>query len=178
MRVIGLAGWSGAGKTTVVTRLIPELSRRGLTASTLKHAHHSFDLDTPGKDSWQHRAAGAREVLIASPNRLALMREFRGAPAPTLPELLRLFSEVDIVLIEGFRRDAHPKIEIFRTANGKAPLWPEDPHIVALASDLDAPPTYLPHAHIDDIASIADLALAHAERVDVVIETLESVRPA
>ena len=163
MRVIGLAGWSGAGKTTLVTRLIPEFGRRGLAVSTLKHAHHAFDIDSPGKDSYEHRAAGAREVLVASANRLALMREHRGAPEPKLAELLRMFAAVDLVLIEGFKRDAHPKIEVFRTENGKAPLHPDDPHIVALASDLADPPRDLPHAHIDDIAGIADLVLRHAE---------------
>ena len=102
MRVIGLAGWSGAGKTTLATRLIPELNRRGLSVSTLKHAHHAFDIDTPGKDSYEHRAAGARETLVVSANRLALMREFRGAPEPSLAEILRLLAPVDLVLIEGF----------------------------------------------------------------------------
>jgi molybdopterin-guanine dinucleotide biosynthesis adapter protein len=137
MRLIGFAGWSGAGKTTLIVKLIPELNRRGLSVSTIKHAHHNFDLDQPGKDSYEHRAAGAAEVLVASANRVALMRELRGAPEPSLPELLRLLKPVDLVLIEGFKRDPVPKIEIFRLANGKPPMYPEDPHIVALISDLE-----------------------------------------
>jgi molybdopterin-guanine dinucleotide biosynthesis adapter protein len=135
--LIGFAGWSGAGKTTLIVKLIPELNRRGLSVSTIKHAHHNFDLDQPGKDSYEHRAAGAAEVLVASANRVALMRELRGAPEPSLPELLRLLKPVDLVLIEGFKRDPVPKIEIFRLANAKPPMHPEDPHIVALISDLE-----------------------------------------
>jgi molybdopterin-guanine dinucleotide biosynthesis adapter protein len=165
MRVIGFAGWSGAGKTTLITRLIPELKRRGLSVSTLKHTHHAFDIDTPGKDSYEHRAAGAAEVLVASSLRLALMREFRGAPEPALAELLAMFAPVDLLLIEGFKREAHARIEIFRQANGKPPIWPDDPQIVALLSDLAEPPAHLPHANIDDVAAAADLALAHAQDV-------------
>ena len=135
MRVIGFAGWSGAGKTTLIVRLIPELNRRGLKVSTIKHAHHNFDLDQPGKDSYEHRAAGAEEVLVASANRVALMRELRGAPEPSLAELLGLLKHVDLVLVEGVKRDPLPKIEIFRAANGKPPLYPEDPNIVALIGD-------------------------------------------
>ena len=162
MRLIGFAGWSGAGKTTLIVKLIPELNRRGLSVSTVKHAHHNFDLDQPGKDSYEHRAAGAEEVLVASANRVALMRELRGAPEPSLPELLRLLKPVDLVLIEGFKRDPYPKIEIFRSANGKAPMYPSDPHIVALISDAPDSAARLPHVSIDDIAASADLALAHA----------------
>jgi molybdopterin-guanine dinucleotide biosynthesis adapter protein len=171
MRAIGLAGWSGAGKTTLIVRLIPELSRRGLTVSTLKHAHHGFDVDRPGKDSYEHRAAGAHEVLVASANRLALMRELRGAPEPSLADLLRLLEPVDLVLIEGFKRDPVPKIEVHREANGK-PLLPADQNIVALVSDCAAPPEGLPHASIDDIAAAADLVLAHATPVAAVLERL------
>jgi molybdopterin-guanine dinucleotide biosynthesis adapter protein len=165
MRLIGFAGWSGAGKTTLIVKLIPELNRRGLSVSTIKHAHHNFDLDQPGKDSYEHRAAGAEEVLVASADRVALMRELRGAPEPSLPELLRLLKPVDLVLIEGFKRDRVPKIEIFRAANGKPPMYLEDPHIVALISDAVDPSVRLPHASIDDPAAAADLVLAHAEPV-------------
>src|ERR1700683_4311044 len=161
MRVIGFAGWSGAGKTTLIVRLIPELNRRGFSVSTIKHAHHNFDLDQPGKDSYEHRAAGAEEVLVASANRVALMRELRGSPEPTLAELLRLLKPVDFVLVEGFKRDPLPKIEIFRAANGKAPIYPNDSNIVALISDAVASGG-LPHASIDDITAAADLVLAHA----------------
>jgi molybdopterin-guanine dinucleotide biosynthesis protein B len=168
MRVIGFAGWSGAGKTTLIVKLIAELNRRGLSISTIKHAHHNFDLDQPGKDSYVHRAAGAEEVLVASANRVALMRELRGAPEPYLSELFRLLKDVDLVLVEGFKRDPLPKIEIFRTANGKPPLYPEDRNIVALLSDA-APSGGLPHASIDDIVSAADLVLAHAQPLAAVL---------
>jgi molybdopterin-guanine dinucleotide biosynthesis adapter protein len=163
MRVIGFAGWSGAGKTTLIVKLIPELSRRGLSVSTIKHAHHNFDLDQPGKDSYEHRIAGAEEVVIASANRVALLRELRGAPEPSLVELLRMLKPADLVLIEGFKRDPLPKIEIFRTANGKPTLYPEDANIVALISDCAGSVSGLPHVSIDDIVAAADLVLAHAK---------------
>src|SRR5690349_12988821 len=114
MRVIGLAGWSGAGKTTLLVKLIPELARRGLTVSTVKHAHHAFDIDTPGKDSFEHRAAGATEVLVASARRWALVHELRGQAEPSLQALLQQLSAVDLVIVEGFKAAAHPKIEVFR----------------------------------------------------------------
>jgi molybdopterin-guanine dinucleotide biosynthesis adapter protein len=173
MRLIGLAGWSGAGKTTLIVKLIPELNSRGLRVSTIKHAHHAFDLDQPGKDSYEHRAAGADEVLVVSAKRVALMRELRGTPEPPLPELLRLLKPVDLVLIEGFKRDPLPKIEVFRAANGKPPLHPGDKNIVALIGDLPERPGSLPHAPIDDIAAAADLALAHAEPLASVLARFE-----
>ncbi len=172
MRAIGIAGWSGAGKTTLITRLIPELNRRGLSVSTIKHAHHGFDVDRPGKDSYEHRAAGAHEVLVASANRLALMRELRGAPEPSLADLLRLLEPVDLVLIEGFKRDPFPKIEVYRAANGKPPMHPQDDDIVALIGDCAPPSAHLPHASIDDIAAAADLVVAHAAPVAAVLERL------
>jgi molybdopterin-guanine dinucleotide biosynthesis adapter protein len=173
MRLIGFAGWSGAGKTTLIVKLIPELKRRGVGVSTIKHAHHNFDLDQPGKDSYEHRAAGAEEVLVASANRVALMRELRGKPEPSLAELLRLLTPVDLVLIEGFKRDPYPKIEIFRLANGKPPMHPDDPNIVALISDAAEPSARLPHASIDDVAAAADLVLAHAREVAEVLVRIE-----
>ncbi|MCZ8041516.1 MAG: molybdopterin-guanine dinucleotide biosynthesis protein B [Beijerinckiaceae bacterium] len=163
MRVIGLAGWSGAGKTTVVTRLIPELGRRGVSVSTLKHAHHAFDLDTPGKDSHAHREAGAREVLISSERRWALMRELRDEPEAELPDLLARLSPVDLVIVEGFKRQAHAKLEIHRAANGKPPLHPGDPTIVAVASDTAFPDAGRPVIDLDDIEGIAALMLAQAQ---------------
>ncbi len=163
MRVIGLAGWSGAGKTTVVTRLIPELGRRGVSVSTLKHAHHAFDLDTPGKDSHAHREAGAREVLISSERRWALMRELRDEPEAELPDLLARLSPVDLVIVEGFKRQAHAKLEIHRAANGKPPLHPGDATIVAVASDTAFPDAGRPVIDIDDIQGIAALMLAQAQ---------------
>jgi molybdopterin-guanine dinucleotide biosynthesis protein B len=173
MRVIGFAGWSGAGKTTLIVKLIPALNRQGLSVSTIKHAHHNFDLDQPGKDSYEHRAAGAEEVLVASANRVALMRELRGAPEPSLSELLRLMKTVDLVLVEGFKRDPLPKIEIFRTANGKPPLYPQDRNIVAVLSDDGAPSGGLPYASIDDIPAAADLVLANAQPVATVLAEFE-----
>ncbi len=161
MRVIGFAGWSGAGKTTLLRKLIPLLVGQGLRVSTLKHAHHGFDIDHPGKDSWEHRQAGATEVLIGSANRWALMHELRGAPEPDLPELLDQLSPVDLVLVEGFKRGAHRKIEVHRAANGKPLLHPDDPSIVALASDT-AGVGGLPHVDLDDVGAIATLVQAHA----------------
>ncbi len=172
MRVIGLAGWSGAGKTALVARLIPELNRRGYSVSTLKHAHHDFDVDKPGKDSFVHRAAGAHEVLIASARRLALIREFRSAPEPSLADLLTMLAPVDLVLIEGFKREAHAKIEIRRAAVGKPWLHPEDPNIVAVVSDERPPAANLPHGHVDDVEAVADLVLRRAEPLATALERL------
>lgn len=162
MRLIGLAGWSGAGKTTLLTRLIPCLARRGVAVSTIKHAHHAFEVDRPGKDSWQHREAGARQVLVSSGQRWALMTELRGAPEPDLAFLLARLAPVDLVIVEGFKRDAHPKIEIYREANGRPWRHGEDPAVRAVASDVPPPGSPLPWAHLDDIERIATLALAHA----------------
>lgn len=162
VRVIGLAGWSGAGKTTLLRRLIPALTATGLRISTVKHAHHEFDIDQPGKDSWEHRQAGATEVLIGSANRWALMHELRGAPEPGLADLLAHLSPVDLVLVEGFKRGPHPKIEVHRHANGKPFLHPDDPSIVALASDV-APPGPISRVGLDDIDGVAALVIAHAK---------------
>ena len=165
MKIIGLVGWSGAGKTTLLVKLIPILVARGLTVSTIKHAHHAFDVDKPGKDSYEHRAAGAREVLVASAARFALMHELRGAPEPDLGTLLAKLSPCDLVLIEGFKRDPHPKIEVHREANGKPYLFRDDPAIVALASDVAAPEGSVPRVHLDDADAIAALLIAHAMSV-------------
>jgi len=173
MRVIGVAGWSGAGKTTLIVKLIPYLRGRGIVVSTVKHAHHAFDVDQPGKDSYLHREAGAREVLVASSRRFALMHELRGAEEPGLAELLRRMSPADLILVEGFKRDAHVKIEVFRTANAKPFLYPMDPAIAALATDaVDDPPLHLPHAHLDDIAAIAGLMLALARPIEETVSRL------
>ncbi|WP_250265899.1 molybdopterin-guanine dinucleotide biosynthesis protein B [Rhodovastum atsumiense] len=162
MQVIGLAGWSGAGKTTLLRNLLPVLTAAGLRVSTIKRAHHNFDVDQPGKDSWVHREAGATEVMVVSPVRFALMHELRGAPEPRLPELLVRMAEVDLVLVEGFKWEAHPKIEVFRAANGKPPLHPDDPRIVAIASDMPFPAASVPVIGLDDIVSIASAVRAHA----------------
>ena len=160
-RIIGLAGWSGAGKTTLMVKLLPALIGRGLAVSTLKHAHHRFDVDTPGKDSYEHRRAGAHQVMVASGARWALMTELRTAREPTLRELLARMDPVDLVIVEGFKRDLHPKIEVHRAANDKPWMRPDMPGIVAVASDV-APPYDLPRAHLDDVDAIAGLVLAHA----------------
>jgi molybdopterin-guanine dinucleotide biosynthesis protein B len=154
MKLIGLAGWSGAGKTTLLMRVIPLLIARGLTVSTIKHAHHSFDVDVPGKDSHRHREAGATEVLVSSGKRFALMHELREEAEWPLADLLRKMSPVDLLIIEGFKRDNHPKIEVHRAENGKPHLFPEDKTIVALASDM-RPDTHLPLIHLDDAERIA-----------------------
>ncbi|GLH79810.1 molybdopterin-guanine dinucleotide biosynthesis protein MobB [Bradyrhizobium sp. SSBR45G] len=156
MNVIGLAGWSGAGKTTLLTRLIPHLNAQGLRVSVIKHAHHRFDVDVPGKDSWRHREAGAAEVLVASGTRWALMHELRGAPEPSLPDLLARLSPVDLVVIEGYKAGPHHRIEVHRSGNAKPLLFPDDPGIVAIASDV-AIEAALPRAHLDDIPTIAAL---------------------
>ena len=168
MRIIGLAGWSGAGKTTLLTRLIPHMSGLGVSVSTIKHAHHGFDVDMPGKDSWRHRQAGASEVLVASTERWALMRELRGAAEWSLPDLLARLSPVDLVIVEGFRRSRHPKIEVHRTANCKPYLWPGDRDIVGLASDTDAAPGGPPHAALDCVAAIAEMMQAAALPADAI----------
>ncbi len=155
MRVFGLAGWSGAGKTTLLSKLIPALNARGLRVSTLKHAHHDFDLDTPGKDSWVHRQSGATEVAVVSANRYAIMHELRGAPEPAIEELLPRLAPVDLLLIEGFKRHKHDKLEVHRPALGKALLAPGDPDIVAVASDAEIAGLGVPLLDLNDIDSIA-----------------------
>lgn len=171
--VIGLAGWSGAGKTTLLTRLIPELNRRGASVSTIKHAHHAFEIDRPGKDSHVHRQAGATEVLVSSSRRFALIHELRDSPEPSLPELLAKLSPVDLVVVEGFKRSAHPKIEVHRAANGRPYLYPDLQDIVALATDA-APPdgTIVPVMHLDAVGAIADAALTLARPLPDVLARL------
>jgi molybdopterin-guanine dinucleotide biosynthesis protein B len=162
MRIIGLAGWSGSGKTTLITKVLPRLIARGQRVSTLKHAHHGFDLDQPGKDSFMHRTAGATEVVISSAKRFAVLHELRDEPEWDLPDLLTKLAPVDLVLVEGFKRDAFPKLEIHRAANGKPLIHPDDPHIVAIASDIPLPQAKVPVVDLDDIELIADVLLKHA----------------
>src|SRR5947209_2221251 len=135
MRVIGIAGWSGSGKTTLLTKVIPRLVAQGLRVSTLKHAHHAFDIDRPGKDSHRHRLAGASEVLVGSSARWALVHELRGQAEPTLAQLLAKLARVDLVLVEGYKRERHPKLEVHRAELRKPLLHPDDPAIVAIASN-------------------------------------------
>jgi molybdopterin-guanine dinucleotide biosynthesis protein B len=168
MKVIGLAGWSGAGKTTLLARLIPHLLKEGLRVSVVKHAHHSFDVDVPGKDSWVHRQSGAAEVLVSSAARWALMHELRGAAEPQLPQLLQKMSRVDLVVVEGFKSEPHRKIEVHRLANGKPFLFPDDPAIAGIATD-GAVETALPVAHLDDIPAVAAMMQRSAMSVEDVL---------
>jgi len=162
MRVIGLAGWSGAGKTTLITKVIPVLRARGLKVATVKHAHHEFDLDRPGKDSWLHRVAGASEVAVVSSRRWALIHELQGEPEPPLADILTKLSPVDLVIIEGFKRHAHPKLEIYRANVGKPLIYPEDDCIVAIAADAPLPQAQLPVLMLDDVEAIATVLQAEA----------------
>ena len=168
MKVIGLAGWSGAGKTTLLARVIPHLLGKGLCVSVIKHAHHSFDVDVPGKDSWVHRQSGAAEVLVSSGRRWALMHELRGTPESRLPELLKKMSPVDLVIVEGFKSEPHRKIEVHRAANGKPVLFPDDPGIVGIATDAELKTT-LPVAHLDDIPAIAAMMQKAALSIEDVL---------
>ena len=158
MNVIGIAGWSGAGKTTLIEKLIPRLIARGLTVSLLKHAHHLFDIDKPGKDSYRHREAGAHEVLIGSDQRWVLMHELRGEPEPTLEQHLRRFSACDLVLIEGYKHAPMPKLEVHRPATGKPLLHPSDPNVVAIAADAPVA-SALPVLDLNDPDTIAAFIL-------------------
>jgi molybdopterin-guanine dinucleotide biosynthesis protein B len=169
MRLFGLAGWSGSGKTTLLCRLIPELVERGLRVSTIKHAHHRFDVDRPGKDSHAHRTAGATEVMVGSAARFALMHELRGAPEPNLLDLLARMTPVDLVLVEGFKFGPHPKLEIHRPSLGKPPLWPDDKRIVAVASDAPLPHCPSPVFTLEAIGAIADLVEARAVDTDALL---------
>ena len=173
MRIIGLAGWSGSGKTTLITKAIPRLLARGVRVSTIKHAHHGFDLDQPGKDSFMHRAAGATEVVISSANRWAVLHELRGEPEWNLPDLLAKLSAVDLILVEGFKRDRLvPKLEIYRAANGKPLLFPDDPSIAAIASDGPLPAATVPVVDLNDIEAVADVLLKYAVAVDKALRTV------
>ena len=175
-RVLGIAGWSGSGKTTLMTRLIPLLAGGGLRIAALKHAHHSFEVDHPGKDSYEFRAAGAAEVIVSSSRRWVQMHELGAEAEATLAALLRRVSPCDLVLVEGFKRHEHPKLEVFRRALGLAPLHPDDPRVVAVAADQAFPGARVPVVALDDLAAIARAVLTHAEPLDAVIGALERGR--
>ncbi len=177
MKVVGLAGWSGAGKTTLLARVIPVLTARGLGVSTVKHAHHAFDIDQPGKDSHVHRSAGATEVLVASGRRWALMHELRAAEEPGLAALLMRLSPVDLVIVEGFKREAHPKVEIHRAANGKPWLFPDISHVHGLICDADPPQWSGPRVGLDAAEAAADLMLEAAEPLADVVARLTVTAP-
>jgi molybdopterin-guanine dinucleotide biosynthesis protein B len=174
-RVIGLAGWSGAGKTTLMTRVIPVLVGRGLRVSTVKHAHHGFDVDIPGKDSHTHRQAGAAEVFVSSARRWAHIHELRGEPEPNLQDIFPRMTQVDLVIVEGFKREPHPKLEIYRAALGKPLLQPDDNWIVALASDGPVPESRVPVISLDDIEKIVDVLLIESIPIDRLGEIAERV---
>ena len=160
MKIFGIAGWSGSGKTTLLEKLIPCLTARGLRVSVIKHAHHGFDIDRPGKDSYRHRAAGATEVLLSCSDRWALMHERRAEAEPTLAELIGHLSPCDLVLIEGFKQEPVPKIEVYRPENGKPPLHPERPDIIAVAADVAVAGT-VPRFGLDDVEAIAAFIVHH-----------------
>lgn len=160
MKVFGIAGYSGSGKTTLLEKLIPEFTGRGFKVSVIKHAHHGFDIDRPGKDSYRHREAGATEVLLSCNDRWALMHERRDEGEPALEELIGHLSPCDLVLIEGFKQEPVPKIEVFRPENGKPPLFPERQDIFAVATNASLE-TGLPCLALDDICAIADFIINH-----------------
>jgi molybdopterin-guanine dinucleotide biosynthesis protein B len=170
--VLGLVGWSGSGKTTLLKKLLPLLVARGLRVATLKHAHHDFDVDLPGKDSWEHRRAGAQEVIICSSRRWVQMHELGDAAEPTLGELLRRVSRCDLILVEGYKREFHPKLEVFRSALGEPPLFAADPRILAVATDA---PLLLPHpprVDLNDAAAVLEQVLACARPLPEVLGLL------
>jgi len=161
MKRFGIAGWSGSGKTTLVRRLLPELIGRGIAVSTVKHAHHDFDVDRPGKDSYEHRMAGAKEVLVASSVRWALMHEIRGEIETSLDDLVERMTPVDLLLIEGFKSESYHKLEVHRPSIGKKLLYVDDADVVALASDAPVEGTNLRVLDLDNVTEIADFIISH-----------------
>jgi molybdopterin-guanine dinucleotide biosynthesis protein B len=159
MNIYGVIGWKNSGKTSLMERLVAEITARGFTVSTVKHVHHDVDLDHPGKDSFRHRAAGASEVVLASAHRFALMREHRG-PEPELPAILARMAPVDLVLVEGYKRDAHPKVEVFRLETGHSMIQPDDPLVRAVATDADLGALPVPVLDLNNTAQVADFILA------------------
>lgn len=177
MRIIGLAGWSGSGKTTLVTSVIPVLVRRGVKVATVKHAHHEFDIDRPGKDSWLHRQAGASEVAIVSSRRWAIVHELGQEPEPPLADILDKLSPVDLVIVEGFKRHSHPKLEVYRAVVGKPLMYPDDDCIVAIATDAPLQEAQLPVLMLDDVERIADMLQAEALPADQIREPTSQTPP-
>lgn len=171
-KALGIVGWSGSGKTTLLTKLIPLLVNRGLRIATLKHAHHAFDVDQPGKDSYEHRKAGASEVIVSSARRWVQMHEIGDGAEATLAEHLQRLSPCDLVLIEGYKTERHPKLEVFRQSVGKSALHPTDDRIVVVASDRPLPGLAIPQVDLNDIAAVADVVCARAEPLAQVIKAL------
>jgi molybdopterin-guanine dinucleotide biosynthesis protein B len=162
MKIFGFAGWSGSGKTTLIEQLIPRFVQRGLRVSLIKHAHHTFDVDHPGKDSYRHRHAGASEILVTSSRRWVLMHELRGAHEPSFDEHVKRVSPCDLVLVEGFKFAPIPKLEVWRSATGEPLLHPNDAHIVAVASDVKIE-TRLPLLDLNDVEGISDFIVKKLE---------------
>ena len=161
MKVLGVAGWSGSGKTTLVTSLVLEFVERGFSVSTVKHAHHDFDLDQPGKDSHKHRSAGAREVMVSSGTRWALTHELIGDFEPTLKKLLQKMTPVDLVLVEGFKFGDHEKIEVYRAGHSNTLLYPDDPRVIAIVSDSHLPGADRPVFKSHDVPQISEFIVSH-----------------
>jgi molybdopterin-guanine dinucleotide biosynthesis protein B len=175
MRIIGLAGWSGSGKTTLLARVIPVFVARGLRVSTVKHAHHGFDVDIPGKDSHTHRSAGATEVFVSSARRWAHIHELRGEDEPPLAKILARLAPVDLVVVEGYKRQPHPKLEVYRVEVGKPLLHPEDDWIVAVASDAPVPEARVPVIDLADAEKVADVLMIESVPVDRLASETERV---
>jgi len=173
-RVLGIAGWSGSGKTTLLIRLIPVLRAQGLRVATLKHAHHAFDVDLPGKDSYEHRKAGACEVIVSSARRWVQMHELGNEAEVPLAELLAKVSACDLILVEGFKSERHPRLEVFREAVAKPALHPNDARIVAIAADRKFPDALIPQVDLNDIPAVADLVLKHAVPLAAVLDALNA----
>jgi molybdopterin-guanine dinucleotide biosynthesis adapter protein len=167
-----MVGWSGSGKTTLLVKLIPLLTDKGYRIATLKHAHHAFDVDQPGKDSYEHRKAGASEVIVSSARRWVQMHEIGEGADATFADLLRRLSPCDLVLVEGYKSERHPKMEIYRRAVGKPPLYRGDDRIVAIASDSPLPDTALPVVDLNDVAAVADVVCSHAQPLATVLADL------
>ena len=161
MKVMGIVGWSGSGNTSLLVELLPIITLKEISVSTMKHAHHRFDVDKPGKDSFRHREAGASEVLVVTSSRWVLMHESREEPEPSIESLIERMTPVDLLLIEGFKTHHHPKLEIHRDSEGKPLLCPEDPEIVAVASDIPLPGLKIPRLDLNDPVAIADFILAY-----------------
>ena len=163
MKIFGIIGWSGSGKTELLISLVPELKRRGFRVSTMKHTHHNFDMDKPGKDSFRHREAGAEEVMVASSKRWALLHELRDEDEPDMDDLIEKMTPVDLLLIEGFKRNGHPKLEVSRPATGKTLIALEDDTVVAVASDAQISGLAVPLLDLDDVAQVADFIIRSTE---------------
>lgn len=172
-RVLGITGWSGSGKTVLITRLIPELRSRGLKIATVKHAHHGFETDQPGKDSYEHRNAGASEVIVSSARRWAQVHELDDEHEATLAQLLRRISPCELILVEGFKTQRHPKLEVYRAALGQPPLWGSLGAVVAVASDTPVAEAPVPVVDLNDIAAVADLVCARAQPLSQVLSALD-----